>query len=232
MTLKLLNLKYSPNVGDGLLVECLEAHLAATIGTSELTSIDLAGRTDYAAHDGRREILMRVLGAMPSVARRQVARAGLSLKLAMGLRRHYRESLNGASSLVLGGGNLFSDQDLYFPMKLTAVLHEAARQRCDMAVFGCGVAARWSAAGRRMLCGALAERPPVLVAVRDAAAKSAWDMAFASAAGREATVVHDSGLLASTVHHVEPSARLRARPLAAIGVMSAVAIRYHGFEVP
>ena len=83
-----------------------------------------------------------------------------------------------------------------------------------------------------MLCGALAERPPVLVAVRDAAAKSAWDMAFASAAGREATVVHDSGLLASTVHHVEPSARLRARPLAAIGVMSAVAIRYHGFEVP
>ena len=80
MTLKLLNLKYSPNVGDGLLVECLEAHLAATIGTSELTSIDLAGRTDYAAHDGRREILMRVLGAMPSVARRQVARAGLSLK--------------------------------------------------------------------------------------------------------------------------------------------------------
>jgi hypothetical protein len=49
----LLNVKYSPNLGDGLLSECLEAELAHTFQAiapgTQVFSIDLAGRRAYPA---------------------------------------------------------------------------------------------------------------------------------------------------------------------------------------
>ena len=55
-----LNVKYSPNLGDGLLAECLEAELRSARPGVETRSIDLAGRTAYGEGlKHRRAILAR-----------------------------------------------------------------------------------------------------------------------------------------------------------------------------
>lgn len=229
MNIKLLNVKYSPNVGDGLLVECLERHLGVMPNMEGASSVDLAGRTGYCASAVHREKMMWVLESVPRAMRPGFAHAGLKVKLAMGLRGHFRNELAGAHAVVLGGGNLLSDQDLNFPVKIAAALGEATRMKARVAIYGCGVAPRWSRAGQRMLQTALAANPPVMTAVRDAASKKAWDSLFASAAGSEATIVHDPGVLASTVHRFDGCDAASERPMAAIGIMSSLAIRYHGF---
>jgi polysaccharide pyruvyl transferase WcaK-like protein len=229
MNVKLLNVKYSPNVGDGLLVECLEQHLREMPNMQGASSVDLAGRTAYCASAVHREKMMWVLESVPGVMRPQLAHAGLKAKLAMGLRDHYRRELSGVRAVVVGGGNLLSDQDLNFPVKLAAALREAKAMDARVAIYGCGVSAHWSRAGQRMLCSALAANPPVMTAVRDAASKKAWDSLFATAAGAEAGIVHDPGVLASRVHRFAGRDAGSERPMAAIGIMSSLAIRYHGF---
>ena len=227
MTLRLLNVKYSPNVGDGLLVLCMEERLGRS--AADVSSIDLAGRTTYRPHGHRRELSMRLLETVPSIVRPRLARVGLDVKLALGLRRHYRDGMAGIESLVLGGGNLLSDQDLNFPVKIAAALQEAARARARVAIHGCGVSGNWSRTGRALLRDAFASNPPVHVAVRDRASKAAWDTLFASAARREAFVVHDPGVLASALYRFGDPLASRARPMVAVGLMSNLAIRYHGF---
>ena len=230
MNVKLLNVKYSPNVGDGLLVDCLEAQLQTVDEMQATSSVDLAGRTDFSSSAVHREKMMRVLESVPVVIRPHLARIGLSAKLALGLRSHYRLELADADAVVLGGGNLLSDQDLNFPMKIVAALGEATRRKARVAIYGCGVASTWSRAGRAMVCKALAANPPVFTAVRDNASKKNWDHLFGAAAGAEARVVHDPGILASSVHRFAASDKKRVQPMVAIGVMSSIAIRYHGFD--
>ena len=59
----LLNVKFSPNLGDGLLAECMEKELAARGGVSKVVSIDLVGRLAYGQGGVRnRETAIRVLG--------------------------------------------------------------------------------------------------------------------------------------------------------------------------
>lgn len=228
MSVRLLNVKYSPNVGDGLLVLCLEDRLREL--KLDVSSIDLAGRTGYCTHDSRRELMMWILETVPSAVRPSLARAGLDAKLTLGLRRHYRDSLAGAGSLVLGGGNLLSDQDLNFPVKIAAALKESVRAKARFAIYGCGVSSNWSRAGRDLMCTALAVNPPVHVTVRDGASKSAWDALFSSAARCEASIVNDPGVLASTLYRFDTNEFRLERPVVAVGLMSDTAIRYHGFK--
>lgn len=63
----LLNVKYSPNLGDGLLSECLERELARALPDCEVTSIDLAGRTGYPSGYGRtRGTALALLERLPA----------------------------------------------------------------------------------------------------------------------------------------------------------------------
>lgn len=234
MNVKLLNVKYSPNVGDGLLVECLEDRLRNISGMQFASSVDLAGRTAYtsASSNKYREQMMLVLESAPKAIRPHLSRLGLKAKIAFGLRDHYRRGLAGADAVILGGGNLLSDQDLNFPMKITAALREAARIKARIAIYGCGVSSIWSPSGRAMICDSFAENPPVFVAVRDDESKKAWDQIFSDAAGLEAIVVNDPGIMASTVYPFDSPLAVSQRPTIALGIMSSIAIKYHGFNSP
>ena len=65
MKIVLFNVKYSPNLGDGVIAECLEAALRAQTG-AEVLSLDLAGRTTYgAARHAARGAAIRLLRHLP-----------------------------------------------------------------------------------------------------------------------------------------------------------------------
>lgn len=226
----LLNVKYSPNLGDGLLSECLEAELARTFQTiapgTEVFSIDLAGRQAYPAiAPSRRAALIAVLEALPAAVRAMVTRLALSALVRLRLRRHVRAQLTGCDAVVLGGGNLLTDADLNFPMKIAGALGQAARLRLPVAVYGVGANRQWSDTGRRLFGRALGAAKLAYAAVRDARSQAAWRDLLVPQGVRPAVLSGDPGLLASC-HFPRPPLPFDA-PLAGLCVTAPMALRYH-----
>jgi polysaccharide pyruvyl transferase WcaK-like protein len=222
----LLNVKFSPNLGDGLLSECLEDALIRQGAARQSTSVDLAARRDYGPAPATRGALMEGLNLLPAPLRQLAVRGPLALQSRRKWGPHYDRALAGADAIVIGGGNLISDHDLNFPTKLARALRSPTVQGRPVAIFGCGVAEGWSREGLRRLRGALSEVTLAGVFLRDAPSRDRWDTLFAPAAKMRAQVVRDPGLLASRLWPRAPRAATEG-PLIGLGIMSAVAVRYH-----
>lgn len=220
-----MNVKFSPNLGDGLLSECLEAALVSCGAAAGTGSIDLAGRQGYGQGMAGRGAIMGGLDALPDGLRHWAVRPPLALQSRRKWAPHYEAGLAGAQAVAIGGGNLLSDHDLNFPTKIALALRCAGARRLPVAFYGCGMADHWSREGDRRLRRALSEGV-VAVMLRDGASKARWDARFAEAARCEATVVRDPGLLAHEVYGPAPRSD-REGPVIGIGIMSHVAIRYH-----
>lgn len=226
----LLNVKYSPNLGDGLLSECLEAELARTFqwiapGT-EVFSIDLAGRRAYPAiAPSRRAAVIGLLEALPATLRSLATRTALTALVRLRLRRHVRARLAGCDAVVLGGGNLLTDADLNFPMKIAGALQQAARLRLPVAVYGVGANRQWSATGKRLFGRALQSARLAYAAVRDSRSQAAWRDLLVPQGVRPAALSGDPGLLASC-HFPRPPLPFDA-PLAGLCITAPMALRYH-----
>jgi hypothetical protein len=131
---RLLNVKFSHNLGDGLLCECLENSLRALDGGLDVCSIDLAGHESYGSRAGGREFALKFLGFLPRSA---LTQAVVSTYAATRWRSHYRRGLDGAQ-VVVGDRNLLTDIDLNFPTKIECALEEAKRRDLPIIVYGVG----------------------------------------------------------------------------------------------
>ncbi|WP_226016318.1 polysaccharide pyruvyl transferase family protein [Novosphingobium sp. FKTRR1] len=226
MRIGLLNVKYSPNLGDGLLSECLERELAAALPGALVHSIDLAGRRAYPAiRPSRRGHLISVLEALPGWARQRAARMVLAGLVALRLRRHFRRQLAGCDAVVLGGGNLLTDADLNFPMKIAAALAEARRRKLPLAVHGVGANKGWSRAGRALFSRAIGTARLASVTVRDRQSQLAWSTQLEPAGLPPAELAGDPGLLAA--RHFRRGAPAYDGPVAGLCVTAPMALRYH-----
>ncbi len=233
----LLNVKYSPNLGDGLLAECLERELAHALGGADVASIDIAGRRGWSggAAGRRRRGALAVLEAAPPALRRVLAGAALTLLSRLTLRRHVRHGLAGADAVVIGGGNLLTDADLNFPIKLRGACAEVTRRGLPLAVHAVGASAHWSPRGRALFARALARRPLAHAAVRDEASRTAWATQLETRGAMAAEVVGDPGLLASLHYPRGPAASAPAVPASGtprerrvgLCITDPLALRYH-----
>lgn len=69
MKVVVFNVKYSENLGDGLLAECVRSALASGRDEIEVETIDLAGRQAFATgHGGRRRLALELLHRLPAGA--------------------------------------------------------------------------------------------------------------------------------------------------------------------
>jgi polysaccharide pyruvyl transferase WcaK-like protein len=236
MKIALLNVKFSPNLGDGLLCECLERELAAVLPGATVVSIDLAGRRHYRGHGpSRRGRVIALLEALPRWARRRAVRVALAVLVRFRLRGHVRERLRGIDVVVVGGGNLLSDTDLNFPMKLAGALGEVARARLPVAIHAVGVNRRWSRAGHHLFVRALCAAPLITATVRDQRSQRAWRDLLEPHGLPQAGLAGDPGLLA--VCHFDPPRR-EAMPdakdstLVGLCITSPLAVRYHASGPP
>lgn len=226
MRVAVVNVKFSPNLGDGLLAECLEAELRESTLGLETISIDLAGRVRYGEGGLRnRKTAMAILDLMPAVMRRLVVGVMLGRLARRNLRPAWRNILADCDAVVLGGGNLMSDNDLNFPIKIRAALGEAAGAGLPLGVFGVGVADNWSAPGEAMFREALGGSRLIHAAVRDARSKAIWGKRLGSAGVQEARVVRDPAVL--TARHFPAVARSSGPPRIALGLTDPLALKYH-----
>lgn len=226
MKVALLNVKYSPNLGDGLLSECLERELSVALGGAEVFSIDIAGRTAFPTiAPGHRGAALAVLEAMPPALRAVAVRTALGALARVRLRGHVRRQIAGCDAAVLGGGNLFADADLNFPVKVSTALAEAARIPIPVAVFGVGASSGWSPLGARLFSSALARARLAFVSVRDTRSQGIWADLLSSRGIPAAGLVHDPGLLAS--RHYPAAPRSKDVRLVGLCITHPLALRYH-----
>jgi polysaccharide pyruvyl transferase WcaK-like protein len=225
MKLAIFNVKFSPNLGDGLLSECLEHEIRRCGDDIEAISIDLAGRTRYAPGSSSRRVKLTILEWLPTPLRRIVASVALR-RLTKKARPLWQKALEGTQGVVIGGGNLFADADLNFPVKIHAALEETARRDLPVAVFGVGVSTGWSGRGRKLFQGGLSRVRLLGVLVRDDRSRSAWDRQLDQNKVQRARITTDPGLL--TALHFPQAPRVAGQQRVGLGITDPILLRYHG----
>ncbi len=225
------NAKFSPNLGDGLLSECLEQALRSQGADPATTSIDLAARTAYGDVMAGRGTVMAVLDALPPALRQLAVRVPLAIASRKSWRPHYARNLRGGDGVVIGGGNLIADLDLNFPTKLSLAVEEAEKLGLPVAIYACGMASSFTPTGLRMFRRAFSRPNVTAVFLRDVQSAALWDKFLSAETGHRAQVVRDPGLLASVVFP-NPPRPARSQKVVGLGLMSHIAIRYHSDSAP
>jgi polysaccharide pyruvyl transferase WcaK-like protein len=164
----IFNVKFSPNLGDGLIAECLESALHAARPELAPKSIDLAGRTRYDPATGRnRRRLLGALDVLPTRVRATLMPILLTVYARTRLRPKWRRQLMTSDSAVIGGGALLADADQNFPVKLSHVLRLCAELNRPVAIAHVGVTPGWSEGGRTRFLDALRQVRLLKISVRD-----------------------------------------------------------------
>ena len=222
MNIVIFNVKFSANLGDGVIAECLEAAIARRTGW-QVESIDLAGRTDWPTGAGgrSRRLKLAVLQAMP----RPIRDASVSLVLGRMIRDtlqpHWRERLGNADAAVFGGGQLIQDGDLNFPLKLSAAGAEVRRRGIPAAIFAVGAAPSKSARGRALFEELFRSTHILYAAARDTASCDAL-----KSLGCEAELCRDPGLFAAQIWPAKAQEQ-RKRPRIGLGITHPVVLSHH-----
>lgn len=223
----LINVKYSPNLGDGLLSECLEAELASVLPALAIRVIDLAGRTEYDPGTRSRKSVLTLMHHSPRVVRHAIAQSVLGSKLHMHLRPHWRAALRGVDAVIVGGGNLLSDADLNFPLKLDAVMAEVRSLGLPAAVFGVGASDNWTLRGEALFRRAFGGPALFHASVREPRSAEIWRQRLSPAGIPPAQIVHDPGQLVSR-HVARGRAPDRTGTYIGLGITHPIALKYHG----
>ena len=219
MKVVLFNCKFSENLGDGLIAEALEHAIGRECPGTDIRTCDIAGRTVYGDVPLKRRLLaLQLLGRTPPAIRRVAVAAILQSRI-NDLRDSWRTHLEGADLVIIGGGHLFQDTDLNFPMKLGAVLDLCVQMRLPVAVHGVGVTPDWSRRGKTLFGRILATECP-WISVRDRTSQQAWRSHFGGASLPAVEVGPDCALL------TEVPTR-RTGHSVGLNVMHPVTLAYH-----
>jgi polysaccharide pyruvyl transferase WcaK-like protein len=165
--------KYSSNLGDGVIADCLEWLIGHERPDVAVRTVDMSRKTAFSAEaevtvEGAGRPRSRARDLIPGFVRRSIREAQWERGPGPRLHRHAAEILRGCDALVIGGGQLLMDNNLRFPMKIRSVTSAARAVGVPkMACFGVGVGGKWSGRGRQILASALREPTLTALVVRD-----------------------------------------------------------------
>jgi polysaccharide pyruvyl transferase WcaK-like protein len=129
----------------------------------------------------------------------------------------------------LGGGQLFADADLNFPLKIKTLASIVRERHLPSVVFGVGVSRTWSDAGASLFRKAMDAWAPRFVAARDQESVANWNAHFANTNQVSAQLCRDPGLLAALVY-AEAGHQSRGRPVIGVGVVHPLTLNLHTHE--
>ncbi|WP_404477817.1 polysaccharide pyruvyl transferase family protein [Novosphingobium sp. BL-52-GroH] len=226
----IFNVKYSPNLGDGIIAECLEGELRRADPCLDPVSLDLAGRTRFSpAHGRHRTALLSLLEWLPPALRARAIPAFLVPLVRFRLAPRWYRCLRDCDSVIVGGGALFQDVDQNFPIKIAQALRLANRRRLPVAIASVGVSRHWTPAGRKRLASGLLAARLVSLSVRDSDSGSAWRSVLGPLGVGPARFAPDPGLLSARQYGSGP-APAPGHPHMALCVTAPIALRLHHEE--
>lgn len=232
MKIVVFNLRYGANLGDRLIAECLAADLLAADPSFVIDTQDLGGRDAPQTGAGKRGLRMAALFAlqsMPGAARQWAAGKMLDRLVTRRLEPRWRAVLSDADAVVIGGGGIFADSDLNFPMKIAAALRLAAERNLPVAIHAVGVSPGWSRRGRVLFGEGLLAANLCSLTLRDAGAVAMWAQELHAYALPVPTIAPDPALTLAD-HMTLPDAG--DGKTIGLCITSPAALRYHGGHGP
>ncbi len=159
---------FSQNLGDGIIFDNIKNLYNSTEKAANISPLDIAGRDDFETGSASSDLKFRVLHAIPSVGRKPLLALFFYLKYRWVWRKSWRLKLAEADLLTVGGGQLFLDEELNFPLKLY-FLSLTVRQLPGLktVIAFVGVSPTLSPLGRLLFRRALRNFNPQSVSVRD-----------------------------------------------------------------
>ena len=216
MKIVLVNARYSANLGDGVVAECLEFGLRQRLPKVTILNCDLNGRKSLG--DGPailRTLARNILPITPDAVKKSVYTKLFVAMVRSRLLPHYDRSVNGANLAIVGGGHLLTDADLNFPVKLAAAASIIRDRDVPIAIHAVGVGGDWSAEGAELFDEAFAGSDIFWASVRDELSKTRWRRHFRSVDVPSPRVCMDPSMLAAKVFAPDEqiAAPRRNRPL-------------------
>jgi len=182
MKVVLFNVKFSPNVGDGVIAESLERFFS--VRGVEAKTFDIAGRSGIVENKrsfSLRELFIKVSSMLPRYLRRAIvvynAKNVINKKHA-----EWFQEIQSADLVIVGGGNLVSDADLNFPSKITGVIDICSGLKKPVAFVGVGVSSALSKKAVSMFSSVFKYENLLGVWVRDSLSKNNFEKKFHSCA--------------------------------------------------
>lgn len=206
MKISIFNVKYSDNLGDGIIAECLESLLKQYIPDCEILSIDLTGRESFGGKgtlsstvkEGKlRSFLMSAYAKLPDWFRLFLFTKASQRIIKKTLSPYWLKQINQSDIVIVGGGQLFCNHMLYFPIRLDALALELNKTNKPMAIYGVGVDKSFSDKASRLLSTITKDKKLFFASVRDEDSKDSWNTHFDSYTN---VVTRDPGLLTYEVY--------------------------------
>ena len=167
-----VGLRYSPNLGDGAISDCVAYGLQQKLPNAQVSFLDMSGRQQYGDQIiQNRSLAIKVLSFLPRTVGQQLVSLKLK-KVLDGLEPEWRSDLE-ADCIVLGGGQIFSDKLLNFPIKVARIVKILEERNMPVAVFAAGVSKNWSARGKKLFQG-IKRLEPRMIGLRDAGSIDNW----------------------------------------------------------
>ncbi len=233
MKIVVFNLRYGANLGDQLIAQCVAAELSKAEPSFAIVTEDLGGRDappTGTRHRGLRMAALFILQALPKPARQWVAGKLLERLVRARLEPRWHAVLSDADAVVIGGGGIFADSDLNFPMKISAAIRMATDRQLPLAIHAVGVSPGWSPRGRRLFDEALRRAKLCSLTMRDDSAIAMWNAELRNDSLRPTGVAPDPAL--TLTHHLSIESADPGRPQTiGICLTSPAALRYHGVSL-
>jgi polysaccharide pyruvyl transferase WcaK-like protein len=204
----IFGLPYSPNLGDGVIAECLRAGLQEASPGSAVQWIDISGRKDFGEVTiKRRSLALAILRWLPrSITHRLVMfRLG---RLLDGFEAGWRQIAAEAELAIIGGGQIFSDADLNFCLKIERVASILETIGCPVVIHAAGVAHNWTPRGRSLF-RRLLKCDLRAVGLRDETSISNWIDQMGTD-GPKPVMTRDPALIAAQVYKPDGIATSRS----------------------
>jgi polysaccharide pyruvyl transferase WcaK-like protein len=231
MKIAILNVKYSPNLGDGIIAECIEDQLARRIDGLDIFSLDIGGKDDYGSGGsifGEKMGLMGRVRKLPDSFQAPIKKYLMPLAVNAKYGKDWESRVKSCDALIIGGGHLFMDVDQYFPMRLmTAALR--TRKGTPIAVYAVGVSKKMTSAGRQMFERIFKHGKLIDASVRDVKSRDNWQDHFGKG---DVRINPDPGLLCVQTYGVqEKPLRSEGRKAVCFGVSDPASMRPHSDSV-
>lgn len=197
---------YSDNIGDGIIADCLEHGLRQHLPHMHTIKMDISGRLDSGDGGfGRKAGAQRLLKLIPRSAGRYLILVAGSLYVKRVIEPNWHRVILRNDTVVVGGGQLFQDEHLNFPVKLWSLGQTLRQTDCHTLVYSVGVDRNWSPLGRRLFRSMFRNAEPIYCSVRDDASKRNLLAHIPCIAATSVHVDPDPALLASLVYGISRS---------------------------
>ena len=165
MKITIFGEKYSDNLGDGVISDCL-VYAFASIDTSFIVSAhDLSMREGFSfSHSVRSDVNSSSLSIL---IRRFKKLIGWELVRSKEFKTMYCEVIKSSDIVLIGGGQIFLDNELNFPVKIRALSKILNTFGISHAFVCCGVSGRMSFIGATIFKKVLTNRHVKSLIVRD-----------------------------------------------------------------